>query len=49
VDCTLPPDAVARLDVVTGFEVGFPTDFIAQTSPWVFGDANLRLATDKPR
>jgi aryl-alcohol dehydrogenase-like predicted oxidoreductase len=45
VNCTLPPDAVAQLDAVTGFEVGFPTDFIAQTSPWVFGDANLRLAT----
>jgi len=49
VDCTLPPDAVARLDAVTGFEVGFPSDFIAETSAWVFGDANLRVVTDTPR
>ncbi len=38
-DMALPPELVARLDAATGFEVGFPTDFIAQTSPWVFGAA----------
>jgi hypothetical protein len=26
------------------FPVGFPSDFIADTSAWVFGVSNLRLA-----
>ncbi len=43
VDCELPADAVARLESVTGFVAGFPTDFIAQTSPWVFGDASKQV------
>jgi aryl-alcohol dehydrogenase-like predicted oxidoreductase len=44
-DHPLPADALERLDAATPVEAGFPYDFIAQTSPWVFGDANLRLAT----
>jgi aryl-alcohol dehydrogenase-like predicted oxidoreductase len=35
----LPADAVAQLDAVTRFEVGFPLDFIAKNSAWVFGAA----------
>ncbi|MBP2708008.1 aldo/keto reductase [Microbispora sp. RL4-1S] len=38
-DLTLPPESVARLEQATGFTLGFPGDFIAQTSPWVFGAA----------
>lgn len=36
---TLPPEAIARLEEATGFTPGFPNDFIAQTSAWVFGSA----------
>jgi aryl-alcohol dehydrogenase-like predicted oxidoreductase len=38
-DLTLPPETVTRLEEATGFTLGFPNDFIAQTSPWVFGSA----------
>jgi aryl-alcohol dehydrogenase-like predicted oxidoreductase len=39
VDLALPSESVARLEEATGFTLGFPLDFIAQTSPWVFGSA----------
>ena len=42
-DVDLPDEAAERLAAATGFQVGFPTDFIAQTSGWVFGEANQRL------
>lgn len=42
-DLALPPDAVDRLEAATGFDVGFPTDFIGETSPWVFGETHARL------
>jgi len=42
-DLALPSEAVDRLEAATGFEVGFPTDFIAETSPWVFGETQTRL------
>ncbi|MFG6192204.1 aldo/keto reductase [Nonomuraea sp. JJY05] len=45
VDVDLPEDAVRRLDEATGFTLGFPADFIAQTSPWVFGEASHHLDT----
>jgi aryl-alcohol dehydrogenase-like predicted oxidoreductase len=35
----LSAEQCARLEAVTGFTAGFPTDFIAQTSSWVFGAA----------
>ena len=35
--CELPPDAMSRLDAASGFNVGFPTDFITETEPWVLG------------
>ena len=37
VDCALPDDALARLDAAAPLVAGFPTDFIAETGPWVFG------------
>lgn len=42
-DVTLPADAVERLCAAVDFSAGFPTDFIDQTSPWVFGEASARL------
>ncbi|RZU13990.1 aryl-alcohol dehydrogenase-like predicted oxidoreductase [Kribbella rubisoli] len=38
-DLVLPPETIARLNEATAFELGFPYDFIAQTSSWVFGAA----------
>lgn len=35
----LPPDSIARLNEASAFPLGFPNDFIAQTSSWVFGAA----------
>ncbi|TDO45661.1 aryl-alcohol dehydrogenase-like predicted oxidoreductase [Kribbella sp. VKM Ac-2571] len=40
-DVRLDPDLVQRLEDVTGFTAGFPTDFIAQNTPWVFGAAAI--------
>jgi aryl-alcohol dehydrogenase-like predicted oxidoreductase len=40
-DVTLTPQLVARLETATGFSIGFPADFIAQTTPWVLGTAAL--------
>ncbi len=42
-DLALPAEAVDRLEAASGFGVGFPTDFIAETSPWVFGETHARL------
>jgi aryl-alcohol dehydrogenase-like predicted oxidoreductase len=39
----LPDDAIDRLESVTGFQRGFPSDFIDATAAWVFGAANSRL------
>jgi aryl-alcohol dehydrogenase-like predicted oxidoreductase len=38
-DCVLPADAAARLEAATSFTAGFPSDFIAEQTPWVFGEA----------
>jgi aryl-alcohol dehydrogenase-like predicted oxidoreductase len=46
VDVVLPPEAVGRLETVSEFKLGFPTDFINETRAWVLGDAG-RL--DDPR
>jgi aryl-alcohol dehydrogenase-like predicted oxidoreductase len=44
-DCHLPADAAARLEAATDFQVGFPTDFIADTQSLVYGAAG-RLVSD---
>jgi hypothetical protein len=31
------------MDQLNPFSPGFPTEFIRETSPWVFGQANNRL------
>ena len=38
-DVRLSADDRIRLEAATGFRPGFPSDFIAETSPWVFGAA----------
>lgn len=42
-DVPLPEDAVRRLEAAVEFTVGFPGDFIGDTSPWVFGEVSARL------
>jgi aryl-alcohol dehydrogenase-like predicted oxidoreductase len=42
-DCGLTQEAIERLDEASGYEPGFPTDFIDEVSPWVFGEAGLRI------
>lgn len=37
----LPADAVARLDSATSVDPGFPSAFIRDNTPWVFGTAAL--------
>ncbi len=37
----LPGDALTRLNAAAEPDLGFPTTFIAETSPWVFGAAAL--------
>ena len=39
-DVTLPDDAVRRLEAAAEFTVGFPGDFIADASRWVFGEVS---------
>ncbi|MEU0552202.1 aldo/keto reductase [Micromonospora sp. NPDC005979] len=36
---TLPPELALRLETATGFSLGFPADFIAETRQWVLGAA----------
>ncbi|WP_329527739.1 aldo/keto reductase [Streptomyces sp. NBC_01462] len=42
-ELTLPAELVTTLDEVTGFRPGFPTDFIDETSTWVYGTAGRRV------
>jgi hypothetical protein len=47
-DVELAPDAISRLDAACGFDVGFPTDFITETEPWVLGQgAAVTPRTDR--
>jgi hypothetical protein len=38
-DLELPAEVVRRLDAATEPDLGFPTTFIRDTGPWVFGAA----------
>jgi aryl-alcohol dehydrogenase-like predicted oxidoreductase len=42
IDVVLPEQAIQHLAAAVEFNVGFPTDFIAE-NPWVFGEASRRL------
>jgi aryl-alcohol dehydrogenase-like predicted oxidoreductase len=44
-DLELPAEALSRLDTPTQPGLGFPADFIHETSPWVFGAAALPSTT----
>jgi aryl-alcohol dehydrogenase-like predicted oxidoreductase len=44
-DVTLPAETVERLSGAADFSVGFPTDFITETAPWVFGAAQVPPAS----
>ncbi|GAB2807993.1 aldo/keto reductase [Streptomyces daliensis] len=39
----LPEEAVRKLEEVTGFRPGFPSEFIENASPHVFGEVSARL------
>jgi len=41
-DCVLPGEALDRLEAATGFDVGFPSDFIANNAAWVLGESAAR-------
>ena len=41
VDIDLPSEAVAQLEVATEIDLGFPTTFISETGPWVFGASSF--------
>ncbi len=41
VDITLPSDAIAQLEASSPIDLGFPTTFIAETTPWVFGASSF--------
>ncbi|MGP4114511.1 aldo/keto reductase [Streptomyces sp. 4N509B] len=52
-DLTLPEEAVTRLEAATGFELGFPIDFINQARGFVYGETadrtELRWPQRNPR
>jgi aryl-alcohol dehydrogenase-like predicted oxidoreductase len=41
VDVELSAEQCARLEAATGFQVGFPSDFIDQNARWVFGAGDV--------
>ncbi|WP_435108897.1 aldo/keto reductase [Nocardiopsis synnemataformans] len=43
VDVDLPPEALERLDAVTGFDPGYPADDVAASRRWISGEADSRL------
>jgi aryl-alcohol dehydrogenase-like predicted oxidoreductase len=47
-DVRLSPQECQRLEAATGFTLGFPSDFIAQTSSWVFGAALVDPGGPRP-
>jgi aryl-alcohol dehydrogenase-like predicted oxidoreductase len=42
-ELALPGELVTKLEEATGFRPGFPTEFIDETSAWVYGSAGLRV------
>jgi aryl-alcohol dehydrogenase-like predicted oxidoreductase len=40
VNLVLPPEAVATLEKASGFDVGFPSDFLAETRSFVYGEVD---------
>jgi len=48
-DTVIPDELVKRLEEATEFKLGFPGDFIKDTSAWVMGPANQRTVDRGPR
>jgi hypothetical protein len=48
-ESVLPAEAITRLEAATEFDVGFPSDFIAETTPWVLGEADRVEQVTKTR
>lgn len=44
----LPDEVVARLEAATDFRPGFPSEFIEDTSAWVYGTAGQRVVPRTP-
>lgn len=49
IDVDLPTEAVEKLEHATGFKPGFPTEFIADTTSWVFAAAAADVDQRLPR
>lgn len=48
-DVKLPPEAIARLEKATGFEAGFPANFIEGSTRFVYGQAADRVIARSKR
>jgi aryl-alcohol dehydrogenase-like predicted oxidoreductase len=48
VTVSLPPDAVARLEATTGFDIGFPNDFIRDMQSFVYGEVGALVDEAEP-
>jgi aryl-alcohol dehydrogenase-like predicted oxidoreductase len=44
----LPEAAMARLDAASAITLGFPHDFMAETAPWLYGEAGTRVRARPP-
>ena len=47
-DIALSPELMARLDAATGFDIGFPNDFIRDTQTFVYGQAGALVDDRQP-
>jgi aryl-alcohol dehydrogenase-like predicted oxidoreductase len=47
-DIALPPEVVGRLEAATGFDIGFPNDFIRDMQSFVYGQAGALVDERKP-
>jgi aryl-alcohol dehydrogenase-like predicted oxidoreductase len=45
IELILPPDMMKRLEAAAPFDPGFPTTFIREITPWVFGAADPSAVT----
>jgi aryl-alcohol dehydrogenase-like predicted oxidoreductase len=45
IELVLPPDMMKRLEAAAPFDLGFPTTFIREITPWVFGAADPSALT----
>jgi aryl-alcohol dehydrogenase-like predicted oxidoreductase len=48
IELDLPPEITGRLEAAAPFDIGFPTTFIHEITPWVFGAADPSSLTGDP-